>query len=78
MTREGLGLFEGCDGIKKNIGTLNGNYVKEEGGFPFCGFPKLWIDKDGKVYPSWEIFFEEKLTFKEKPLVVIEEIEEEV
>ena len=31
-----------------------------------------------KVYPSWEIFFKEKLTFKEEPIVVIEEVQEEV
>ena len=29
MTREGLGFFEGCNGIKKNLGTLNGNFVKD-------------------------------------------------
>ena len=29
VTREGLGFFEGCDGIKKNLSTLNGNFVKE-------------------------------------------------
>ena len=29
VTKKGLGLFEGCDGIKKNYGTLNGNFVKE-------------------------------------------------
>ena len=52
--------------------------MKEGGGFLFYGFPKLWVDKDGKVYPSWEILFEEKLTFKEKSPVVIDEIQEEV
>ena len=31
-----------------------------------------------KVYPSWEIFFEEKLTFKEEPTVVSEEVQKEV
>ena len=31
-----------------------------------------------KVYHSWEIFFKEKLTFKEEPIVVIEEVQEEV
>ena len=36
------------------------------------------MGKNGKMYPSWKIFFEEKLTFKEKPMVVIEEIHEEV
>ena len=25
------------------------------------------------MYPGWEIFFNEKLTFKEKPTVVIKE-----
>ena len=52
LTKEGLGFFEGCDGIKKNFGTLNGNFVKEGRDFPFCGFPKLWVSKDGKVYPG--------------------------
>ena len=33
---------------------------------------------DGKMYPGWEIFFNEKLTFKEKPIVVIKEVQEEV
>ena len=78
LTKEGLGFFEGCDGIKKNLRTLNGNFVKEGGDFPFCGFPKLWLGKDGKVYPRWEMFFNEKLTFKEKPIVVIKEVPKEV
>ncbi|KAL0004977.1 hypothetical protein SO802_012538 [Lithocarpus litseifolius] len=30
---------------------------------------------DGKMYPGWEIFFDEKFTFKEKPMVVIEEVQ---
>ena len=51
--------------------------MKEGGDFPLCGFPELWVGKDRKVNPSWEIF-KEKLTFKEKPMVVIEEIHEEV
>ena len=75
LTKEGLRFFESCNGIKKNLGTLNGNFVKEGGDFPFYGFPKLWVDKDGKVNPSWEIFFNEKLTFKEKPTVVTKEIQ---
>ena len=29
LTKEGLGFFEGCDGIKRNLGTLNGNFVKK-------------------------------------------------
>ena len=29
LTKEGLGFFEGCDEIKKNLGTFNGNFVKE-------------------------------------------------
>ena len=66
LTKEGLGFFEGCDGIKKNLGTINVNFVKEGRDFHFCGFPELWVGKDGKVYPSWEIFFNEKLTFKGK------------
>ena len=48
--------------------------MKEEGHFPFCGFPELWVGKDGKLYPGWEIFSNEKLTFKEKPTVVIKEV----
>ena len=34
VTKEGLGFLEGCDGIKKNHRTLNGNFVKEGGDFP--------------------------------------------
>ena len=41
--------------------------MKEGGDFLYCGFPKLW-----------EIFFNEKLTFKEKPMMVIKEVQEEV
>ena len=41
-------------------------------------FLNLWVDMDGKLYPRWEIFFEEKLTFKKKPIVVIKEVQEEV
>ena len=64
LTKEGLGFFEGRDRIKKNLGTLNGNYVKEWGDFHFFGFLELWVGKDGKVYLGWEIFFNEKLTFQ--------------
>ena len=78
VTKEGLGFFKGCDIIKKNLGTLNGNFVKGGGYFPFCGFRELWVDKDGKVYLGWEVFFNEKLTFKEKPIVVIKEVQKEV
>ena len=78
LTKEGLGFFEGYDEIKRNLGTLNGNFVKEEGDFPFYGFPELWLGKDGKVYLGWEIFFNEKFTFKEKPTVVIKEVQKEV
>ena len=78
MTKKGLGFLEGCDGIKKNYDTLNGNFMKEGGDFPYCGFPEPWIGKDGRVYPGWEMFFNEKLTFKEKPIVVIKEMQEEV
>ena len=52
--------------------------MKEGGDFPFCGFLKLWVDKDGNVNPSWDIFFTKKLTFKEKPTVVVKEIQKEV
>ena len=30
------------------------------------------------MHPGWEIFFNEKLTFKEKPMVVIKEVQEEL
>ena len=70
LTKECVRFFKGYDGIKKNLGTLNGNFVKEGGDCSFCGFPQLWVGKDGKVYLGWEIFFNEKLTFKEKPIVV--------
>ena len=53
------------------------NFVKG-GDFPFFGFPELWVDKEGKVNLGWEIFFNERLTFKEKPTVMIKEIQEEV
>ena len=29
LTNEGSGFFEGCNEIKKNLSTLNGNFVKE-------------------------------------------------
>ena len=41
LTKKGLGFFKGYDGIKKNLGTLNGNFVKEGGDFPLCSFPEL-------------------------------------
>ena len=78
LTNEGSGFFEGCNEIRKNLSTLNGNFVKERGDFPFYGFPDLWVGKDGKMYPSWEIFFNEKLTIKEQPMVVIKEVQEKV
>ena len=59
LTKTGLGFFESYDGIKKNLGTLNRNFVKEGEDFPFYSFPELWIDKDGKVNLNWEIFFKE-------------------
>ena len=46
--------------------------------FPYYGFLEPWVGKDGKVYPRWEMLFNEKLTFKEKPTVVIKDIQEEV
>ena len=78
MTKESLGFLEGCDRIKKNHGTLNGNFMKEGGDFPYCGFPEPWVGKDGKVYLGQEMVFNEKLTFKEKPTVLIKEMQEEV
>ena len=77
MTREGLGFLEGCDGIKKNHGTLNGNFVKG-GNFPYCGFTEPQVGKDGKVFLGWEMFFKEMLTLKEKPTLVIKDMQEEV
>ena len=44
LTRKGLRFFEGYHGIKKNLGTLNGNFVKG-GDFPFCGFLELWVER---------------------------------
>ena len=52
--------------------------MKEGGNFPYYGFPEPWVGNDGTLYPGWEMFFNEKLTFKEKPTVVIKEIQEEV
>ena len=78
VTKEGLRFFEEYNGIKKNHGTLNGNFVKEGGDFPYSGFPKPWVGKDGRVYLGREMFFNEKLTFKEKPTMVIKQIQEEV
>ena len=51
VTREGLVFFKGYDGIKKNLGTHNGNFIKEGGNFPYCGFTEPWVGKDGNVYP---------------------------
>ena len=78
VTKEGLGFLEDCDGIKTNHGTLNGNFVKEGGDFPYCGFPEPQVGKNGRVYSGQEMFFNEKLTFKEKPTMVIKEVQEEV
>ena len=39
LTKECVRFFKGYDGIKKNLGTLNGNFVTEGGECPFCGFP---------------------------------------
>ena len=58
--------------------TLNGNFVKEGGHIPRCGFPKPWVGKDGRVYPGYRMFFNQKLTLKEKSTMVIKEIREEV
>ena len=77
VTKKGLGFFKGCNRIKKNHGMINGNFVKE-GDFPYCGFLEPWVGKDGRVNLGWEMVFNEKLTFKEKPTVVIKEIQEEV
>ena len=50
LTKESLRFFESCDRIKKNLGTLNENFVKDQRDFPYFGFLKLWVGKDGKVY----------------------------
>ena len=52
--------------------------MKEGGDFLYCGFLEPWVGKDGRVYPGWEMFFNEKITFKEKPTMVIKEVQEEV
>ena len=52
--------------------------MKEGGVFSYCSFPEPWVGKDGRVYPGWEMFFNEKLTFKEKPTMVIKEMQKEV
>ena len=41
LTKEVLGLFEGYEDIKTNLGTLNGNFVKEGGG----DFPFFWLSQ---------------------------------
>ena len=74
VTKEGLGFLEGSDGIKRDLSTFNGNFVEEEVDFPYYGFIKPWVGKDGRVYPGWEMIFNEKLTFKEKPTVLIKEM----
>ena len=78
MIKDGLGFLEGCDGIKKNHGTFNGNFVKEGGDFLYCGFLEPWVGKDGRVYLGWEMFFNEKLTSRENPTLVIKVIREDV
>ena len=50
VTKKGLGFLESCDRIKKNHGTFNGNFVKEGGDFPYCGFPEPWVGEDGRLY----------------------------
>ena len=52
--------------------------MKEGGDFPYYGFPKHWVGKVGRVYSGWEMVFNEKLTFKEKPTLVIKKVQEEV
>ena len=52
VTKEGLGFLEGCDGIKKNHGTLNENFMKEGGDFAYYGFPEPWVGKNGRLYPG--------------------------
>ena len=71
---EGKGVVKFPNIKTKVTTTLNGNFVKEGGDFLYCGFPKPWVGKHGRVYPGWEMFFNEKLTFKEKPTMVIKEM----
>ena len=78
VTRESLGFLEGCDKIKKNHGILNGNFMKESGDFTYYSFLEPWVGKDGRVYLSREMFFNEKLTFNEKPTIMIKEMQEKV
>ena len=42
LTKEVLGFLEGCDRIKKNLGTLNGNFVKKEENFLSVVSPSFW------------------------------------
>ena len=49
LSREGLRFCGGCDRIMKNLGILNGNFVRKGGGFPFFGFAEPWIDNYGKM-----------------------------
>ena len=42
LTKEVLGFLEGWDRIKKNLGTLNGNFVKKEENFLSVVSPSFW------------------------------------
>ena len=49
VTKEGLGFFEACDIIKKNHGTLKGNFMKEGGDFPYCGLNLGYVKMEGCI-----------------------------
>ena len=48
--------------------------MKKGGDFLYYGFSEPWVVKHGRVYLGWEMFFNEKITFKEKTTMVIKEM----
>ncbi|KAK9998060.1 hypothetical protein SO802_017663 [Lithocarpus litseifolius] len=68
--------------MMRNIGYMPGMGLGKEGkGVVKFSNVKTQVakeGKDGKVYSGWEMFFNENVTFKEKPIVVIKEIQKEV
>ncbi|KAK9996769.1 hypothetical protein SO802_021455 [Lithocarpus litseifolius] len=68
--------------MMKNMGYILGMGLRKEGkevvGFPNFKTQLTKEGKDGKVYPVWEMFFNKKLTFKEKPTLVIKKDHKEV
>jgi hypothetical protein len=57
----GLGYKEEMGEMPKNKYILNGNFVKPEEDFSYCGFPE---PRGGK--PRFEIFFKTQLTLEDK------------